>query len=78
MNQPDHSYFIEEFENMHEINFQNLAMSRLEDMASQVESLFNKGNLAESYLLHSEAMELAAACDSAYTFLFVNDLRHVQ
>lgn len=78
MNPPQHSYFIEEFENMREIDFQNLATSRLEDMAIQVESLFNQGNLDEAHLLHSECLELAAACDSAYTFLFVKDLKYVQ
>jgi hypothetical protein len=77
VNQPDHSYFIEEFENMREINFQTLAKSRLEDMANQVESLFNQGNFAEAELLHQEALELAKACDSAYTFLFINDLKYV-
>ena len=78
MNQPDHSYFIEEFENMREINFQNLVKSRLEDMANQVESLVSQGNLAEANLLHKENLLLAASWDSINTFLFVNDLRHVQ
>jgi hypothetical protein len=77
LNHTEHSYFIEEFENMHEIDFQALATSRLEDMADQVESLFNQGNLAEAELLHQEALELAKACDSAYTFLFIKDLKYV-
>ena len=78
MNHTEHSYFIEEFENMHGIDFETLVASRLEDMADQVEFLFSQGNHAEAELLRSEGLELAEACDSGLTFLFIDDLSQIQ
>lgn len=77
MNHTEHSYFIEEFENMRGIDFRTLVASRLEDMADQVEFLFNQGDTVEAELLRSEGLELAEACDSGLTFLFINDLKHI-
>lgn len=74
MNHTEHSYFIEEFENMRGIELQTLVASRLEDMADQVEFLNKQGKHAEAELLRSEGLYLAYACDAGLTFLFINDL----
>jgi hypothetical protein len=78
VNQTENCYFIEEIENMHEMDFQDLVKIRLEDMANQVELLVSQGNLAEANLLHRENLLLAASWDSINTFLYVDDLRYVQ
>lgn len=77
MNHTEHSYFIEEFENMRGIELQTLVASRLEDMADQVEFLCKQGKHAEAELLRSEGLHLADACDAGLTFLFINDLNQV-
>lgn len=74
MNHTEHTYFIEEFENMRGIELQTLVASRLEDMADQVEFLNKQGKHAEAELLRSEGLYLAYACDAGFTFLFINDL----
>jgi hypothetical protein len=78
VNHTEHSYFIEEFENMRGIELQTLIASRLEDMADQVEFLYKQGKHAEAELLRAEGLELADACDSGLTFLFINDLNETQ
>jgi len=57
-------------------DLQLLIVSRLEDMAEQVERLYNQGNLAEAELLREEGLQLANAFDNQATFMFINDLRH--
>jgi hypothetical protein len=78
VNHTEHSYFIDEFENMRGIEFQTLVASRLEDMADQVDFLYQQGNHVEAELLRAEGLELAEACDSGLTLLFINDLNQAQ
>jgi hypothetical protein len=74
VNHTEHSYFIEEFEDMRGIELQTLVASRLEDMADQVEFLYKQGNHADAELLRNEGLFMADACDAGLSFLFVNDL----
>lgn len=74
MNQSEHSFFIEEFENMRGIDLQTLVASRLEDMADQVEQLYAQGRPKDAELLRQEGLNLADAFDNGQTFCFVSDL----
>lgn len=55
------------------IDIQTLIASRLEDMASQVETLAKEGNIAEAILLREEGLALASAYDNGETFFFAPD-----
>jgi hypothetical protein len=48
--------------------------SRLEDIAAQVEFLYENGFSEEAALLRNEGLELAEAYDSEQTFLYIEDL----
>jgi hypothetical protein len=76
VNQSEHSYFIDEFENMRGIDLQALVASRLEDLADQVEQLYVQGRPEDAELLRQEGLMLADAYDNEQIFFFVNDLSH--
>ena len=76
MNQSEHSYFIEEFENMRGIDLQALVASRLEDMADQVDQLYAQGRPEDAELLRQEGLMLAEAYDNEQIFFFTSDLSH--
>ena len=65
---------LEEIEEMHSVDIQGLVSTRLEDMAQQVEFLYDKGDYRNAELLRQEGLEIAEAYDSNSTFLFINDL----
>ena len=58
-----------------QINIQSLVVSRLEDMAAQVEYLVSIDDLDSAALLRDEGLALAKAYDNGYEFFFINDLK---
>jgi hypothetical protein len=73
VNQTEHRYFDEEAGNMSGIDLKALVASRLEDMADQVEFLYQQGNLAEAELLRDEGLLLASSYDNEITFMYLPD-----
>ena len=59
---------------MNSNDLQTLIACRLEDMAAQVERLYDEGNFAEAELLREEGLALAESYDNEDTFIFLNDL----
>lgn len=60
------------------MEIQTLIASRLEDLADQVEILFNEGNFAEAELLRDEGLLLAEHYDSEGTFMYLPDFTQNQ
>jgi hypothetical protein len=52
-------------------DLQLLIASRLEDMAAQVENLYEQGNYAEAELLREEGLMIAEAYDNEENFFFL-------
>lgn len=71
------TYFNHEQTNMNGIDIQTLVSVRLEDMADQVQHLYEQGNFADAELIRNEGMMLAEAYDNENIFLFINDLTGV-
>ena len=65
---------LEEIEEMYSVDIQSLVSTRLEDMAQQVEFLYDKGDYRNAELLRQEGLEMAQAYDNNHIFLFINDL----
>ena len=63
---------------MHSRTFLNLATTRLEDLANQVELLTRQGNFEDARLLRDEGLELAAACDDGTDFMYLPDFTEVR
>jgi hypothetical protein len=56
---------------MHSSDLQLLIANHLEDMADQVQFLYDEGNYAEAELLREEGLSLAEAYDNEQTFMFL-------
>jgi hypothetical protein len=52
-------------------DLQLLIATRLEDMATQVEALYEQGNYAEAELLREEGLMIAEAYDNEENFFFL-------
>jgi hypothetical protein len=74
MNQSEHTFFTNDYNDMQGVDFQTLVSSRLEDLADQVAFLHESGNFADAKLLRDEGLMLAESYDNESTFLFINDL----
>lgn len=59
---------------MNNDQLQLLIAQRLEDMADQVQVLFDEGNFAEAELLRTEGLDLAAAYDNEENFFFLGSI----
>ena len=74
MNQSEHTFFTNDYNDMQGVDFQTLVASRLEDLADQVAFLHESGNFADAKLLRDEGLMLAESFDNESTFLYINDL----
>jgi hypothetical protein len=74
MNQSEHTFFTNDYNDMQGVDFQTLVSSRLEDLSDQVAFLFEAGNFADAKLLRDEGLMLAESFDNESTFLYINDL----
>jgi hypothetical protein len=74
MNQSEHTFFTNDYNDMQGVDIQTLISSRLEDLSDQVAFLHEAGNFADAKLLHEESLMLAEAYDNESTFLYINDL----
>ena len=74
MNQSEHTFFTNDYNDMQGVDFQTLVSSRLEDLADQVAFLHEAGNFADAKLLRDEGLMLAESFDNESTFLYINDL----
>jgi hypothetical protein len=61
-----------------ENTFNELATSRLADIADRVAYLHEQGDTATALLLNSEARELVEALDGDEDFLYINDTARIQ
>jgi hypothetical protein len=55
------------------MNFEALAASRLEDLATQIAHLHKRGDLQTAAVLRAEGLELAQALDAEEDFFYVDD-----
>ena len=55
--------------------FEELVQARLEDLANQIRSLYEIGDIETANLLKQEGLELAEACDSGDLFMYLSDAR---
>lgn len=74
MNQSEHTFFTNDYNDMQGVDIQTLVASRLEDLSDQIVFLLGVGMNVEAELLHRENLMLAEACDNGFTFLYINDL----
>ena len=74
MNQSEHTFFTNDYNDMKGVDIQTLISSRLEDLCDQVAFLHESGNFADAKLLRDEGLMLAEAYDNESTFLYINDL----
>jgi hypothetical protein len=74
MNQSEHTFFTNDYNDMQGVDFQTLVSSRLEDITDQVAFLHEAGNFKDAKLLRDEGLMLAEAYDNESTFLYINDL----
>jgi hypothetical protein len=74
MNQSEHTFFTNDYNDMQGVDIQTLISSRLEDLADQVAFLHKAGNFKDAKLLRDEGLMLAQAFDNESTFLYINDL----
>lgn len=64
----------DEINEVHSIDIQGLVAARLEDMALQVEYLYDQRDYRSAELLRQEGLEMAEAYDNEVPFMFINDL----
>jgi hypothetical protein len=74
MNQSEHTFFTNDYNDMQGVDIQALVASRLEDLADQVAYLHEQGFTEDAEMLREEGLMLAEAYDNEATFLFINDL----
>jgi hypothetical protein len=74
MNQSEHDFFTNDYNDMQGVDIQTLVASRLEDLADQVAYLHEQGLTKDAEMLREEGLLLAEAYDNEATFLFINDL----